>query len=115
MRIGRYRHRVRFLAPQPVKTDYGSVDRWVAFATCWARVRYVSGAESGSPATRESARETIEVSVRYRTDVTTKMRVQWQGRSYDITGYGDAGSEDARGRELVITATAIDPDLDEVA
>lgn len=115
MRIGRYRHRVTLLTLTPTATAYGSVDAWTTYKTLWARVAQGSGGESGSPATRESATDSIEVFVRYRTDLTTKMRLQWQGRQYDIEGIGDAGQEDARGRELVIRATARDPDLDSAA
>ena len=112
MRIGRYRHRVTFLALAPTATAYGSVDAWSTYKTLWARVAPRGGSESGSAATRVSATSTIEVSVRYRTDLTTKMRMQWRGVQYDITSVADAGEDDARSRETLVQATARDPELD---
>lgn len=59
---------------------------WLTLATVWATVRYPSG--TGSQEAIEQSRETstipVEFTIWYRTDITEKMRVNYDSKYFDI-------------------------------
>lgn len=66
---------------------------WTTLASVWATVRYPSG--SGSNEGMEQSRETstipVEFTIWYRTDVTEKMRVNFDSNYFDIQRVNRAG------------------------
>lgn len=76
----------------------GSNSTWSTFATVWARVKPMGGREIIS-ADGKSHRLTHKVTVRFRTDITTDMRVKYNGAVMDILSSQD--EDDAR-RWLVL-------------
>ena len=79
----------------------GSLSRsWSTLATVFGHVMTAKGNEAFQAA-RVNADETIRVTIRYRADVTTKHRIQWQSQNYDITAVDRSGRRDG---ELWLTA-----------
>lgn len=56
---------------------------WTTVGTVWAHVLTERGQEA-LEAARINARQMIRVQIRYRTDITTKWRVQWGGQNYSV-------------------------------
>lgn len=86
MQVGKMDERVAFAALVETN-DGGSLIRSYAVNSppdeVFAEVISQRGGESFE-ASRQNARETIRVRVRYRSDITTTHRLTWQGRNYDI-------------------------------
>lgn len=57
---------------------------WSTLATVWADVYEVMGGERWAQGL-DIARRPISVTIRYRDDITSDMRVQWRGETYRIT------------------------------
>jgi SPP1 family predicted phage head-tail adaptor len=77
MQAGRLRHRITIQAP--------SGSNWVDFATVWAAKEQVVGREAFELADQLLQDEVlIRFRVRYRNDITHKMRVSWDSKYYDI-------------------------------
>lgn len=56
---------------------------WSTFATVWANIRYGSGSEAiRAGAVTTSAQ--VSIRIRYRTDITSAMRVTYAGVTYQI-------------------------------
>jgi len=84
-------------AGQPIKS-------WAALATVWAEVIPVGGREVFEA--RQFGAETVaKFRIRYRGDVTRKMRVVYDGDEYDIAGVAEDRRFERRQFEI-ITATA---------
>jgi len=85
-------------------SDGGSLSRsWSTLATVFGHVMTQRGSEAFEAA-RVNARETIRVMIRYRSDVTTKHRIQWASQSYDITAVDRSGRREG---ELWLTAQVV--------
>jgi SPP1 family predicted phage head-tail adaptor len=69
---------------------------WTDIATLWARVRPVKGREY-SAAGAQQALADVEIDIRYRTGLTTAMRVRWRGVDHEIL----AVTEPYAGRETL--------------
>lgn len=54
----------------------------------WAQKRFVRARDFDAAAAQQSE-NVVKFRVRYRTDVTEKMRVLWRGEPYDIVGFPD--------------------------
>ena len=96
-RIGRLRHRVT-LERRVREADGGggAVETWEPVADLWAMIDARSGKETVE-ADRLSGSRKVEVTIRYRDDVTSKMRFRLGERRLDIRAVLD---EDGRRRFL---------------
>lgn len=66
---------------------------WLDVATVWAQVHTVRGREFFAAAQTQQE-QTVKVRIRYRSGVTTDMRLMWEGRPHDITGVIPVGRRD---------------------
>lgn len=71
----------------------GSVETWVPLATVWAEQWPVGGRERAE-AHQVQAAATVRFRVRRRADLTTDMRVTWNGRAYNVRHVADAGARE---------------------
>lgn len=71
--------------PKEVVTPYGP--------KIWARAYDLTGREFIA-AQQINAEITTKFTVRFRSDITTRMRVQWRDRQYDIVAIPEVGSRD---------------------
>lgn len=71
----------------------GQVEAWGELATVWAKVEPLSATERYWRQ-QTAGQASHRVTIRYRTDVTTKMRVSYNGRRFEIRGVTDV--DDAR-------------------
>lgn len=95
--IGGLRHRVTL--EQPVRADDdggGAVETWEAVAELWAKIAARSGKETVE-ADRLAGERKVDVTIRYREDVTPNMRFRLGARALDIRAVLD---EDGRRRLL---------------
>lgn len=82
------RHPVTILEPTEVSDGMGGVSvSWNVLATVWAEL-VVSSAEFAGEGQR-FARKLVKIRIRYRDDVTAKMRVQYEGELWDIRSLHD--------------------------
>jgi SPP1 family predicted phage head-tail adaptor len=63
----------------------GFVTSWLTVATVWARVAPVSTGERFMRQQMQASAE-WKVTIRYRSDLSPKMRVVWNGRTFEIRG-----------------------------
>lgn len=59
------------------------VETWSTFATTWANIRFLSGVETAKAGTEVSLKK-ASIRIRYRTDITEAMRVEYYGLTYQI-------------------------------
>lgn len=59
------------------------VETWATFATTWANIRFLSGVETAKAGTEVSLAK-ASIRIRYRTDITEVMRVEYYGLTYQI-------------------------------
>lgn len=67
---------------------------WATLASVWATVTYPQGefeANEGQEQGREVTLTPVNFTIRYRTDVTAKMRVLWDSEYYNITRINKVG------------------------
>jgi SPP1 family predicted phage head-tail adaptor len=76
MNIGKINQSVVIKAPPTAQDALGQpTGDWTTFATVWANVRYLNGTES-IKAGAETSTAKASIRIRYRTDVTSAMRVE---------------------------------------
>lgn len=94
MRIGDLTQRVVIESSSATSDSYGGRSlAWSTLATVWAHVKALSGAEAlVSGGEKVQARIAYEVTIRYRSDVTTQMRLTWGSRTLWIESVHEAGS-----------------------
>lgn len=81
----------------------GIVEAWTVYATVWAQVRQATGREAWyRQQTNASGAWTI--GIRYRADVTTKHRVVYDGRTFEVRAVTD---EDQRRRYLLLACDEV--------
>lgn len=99
MQIGKLRHRITIQYPSPTQDATNDpVVSWRVLATVWADVRPAGSQERlQRQADQVVAQVDQRVRMRYRSDITTQMRVKWGTRYFDIEGVNDP---DGRRREL---------------
>lgn len=85
MRAGLLRHRVTIQAPTPTDEPKfgGQTQAWVDVATVWAEIDPLSGRELFAAQAVQSE-STVKITIRYRADLTTAMRLVAGGTVYDI-------------------------------
>jgi SPP1 family predicted phage head-tail adaptor len=83
--------RSRIIIEQKVFADNGfggHTETWSALATVWAKVEHLSGREL-QMAQQVSPEITYEITIRYRSDVTTNCRINYAGQHFDIRDVKD--------------------------
>lgn len=84
VKIGDLRQRITFQEAEKTSDGYkGHTISWQNVVTVWAKVQPLSGREYFS-AHQIKAEVTHRVKVRYRTDITEKMRIKLNGRHLNI-------------------------------
>lgn len=84
----------RDAAGEPIPT-------WSVLDTVWAALEPLQGQEL-IEAQETNAKRKARFRIRYRTDVTEKMRVVWDGETWDINAISEIGRR--VGLELLVTA-----------
>lgn len=84
LRAGQLRQRIQFLAPTRVN-DRGlaSITYSPAFSV-WAAAT-LGGGINDLAQDRRAAKLDVDFDVRYRSDITSDMRVVWNGKTFEIT------------------------------
>lgn len=99
MESGLLNRRITFQRKSATRDEFGGLsDNWSDVVTVWARVVPLRGQEL-FVAQQTIAENTHNFYIRYRTDVTSAMRIVYQGLPFDILSLTDV--EDRR-RELQI-------------
>ncbi len=85
MRAGELRQRIIIEQNTPTRDAFGAeVPHWSTFATRWAKIETVNGAETIEQQ-QAAARLTHQMTIRYCSGLAPAMRVNWNGRLFDIT------------------------------
>jgi SPP1 family predicted phage head-tail adaptor len=91
--IGELRERVTLQSPLRTADGAGGANiSWGEDLSVWAKVEQLGGDESVS-ADRLAAHARLRVTIRYRKDVTTEMRLLWRLRAYGIRALRDADGD----------------------
>ena len=105
MRAGEMDRRITIEKNTPTRSATGEEkENWTTLATVWAQVRAVGGGERFRGA-HIVAEATTSFVIRHRTDVTEKMRIQFDGDAYDIHHISEIGRREG----LVIQASRRGP------
>lgn len=97
-------HRIRIETPTTSRDTRGGVTKtWAPFAVVWAAVRSLSGTEVIA-AQQRVPESTHEMDTYYISGVTPKMRVVFDGSTYDVLAAIDP---DHRKRDLKIMARVV--------
>lgn len=84
MRIGKMRHRVALQSRAATQAGTGQpTGAWSTVATVWASIEPLQGRELVAAMAAQSEL-THRVTLRYRSGITTKMRVSYGGRFFNI-------------------------------
>lgn len=87
--IGEMRERVTLQSPQRTPDGAGGADiTWTSGASVWAKVEERHGQERLA-GERLAAEATFALTIRYRSGITTEMRVLWKGRELNIASLRD--------------------------
>lgn len=82
--LGRMNQRIVIQSVTETRSTSGAVtETWATFATVWAGVKFQSGSEN-QLIERQTAKTTIQFTIRYRTDINEKMRISFDSKIYDI-------------------------------
>lgn len=83
--IGKFRHRIVIQEPTITRGDRGAeVLAWSDIANVYADIRTVGGQEQVLANQLETATSLHTITIRYRTDITPKMRVKWGARVFGV-------------------------------
>lgn len=98
MRSGKLRHRVTLQTQVETQNSFGEQETlsWQDYATVWGAVEPLQGREFFT-AMQVNAETTVRIRIRYMTGVTSRMRVSFDSRIYNIKSIIDP---DERNREL---------------
>ena len=84
MQVGKLDQRVVLQSQSNSTNDLGEVIKsYETVATVWGHVISRKGSESFQAARTESTR-VIKIKIRYRSDIKTDWRIQWQDESYNV-------------------------------
>lgn len=84
MRSGDLRYRITIQQNQPIKDNEAiTVDNWTEFATVWGAVEPIRGREYFQAAA-VNAENTVRFRIRYQKGITSKMRVSYDERTFNI-------------------------------
>ena len=105
MQAGRLRHRLAIRQPTISRNEVGEeIITWATLATVWGRIEALRGEEQLA-ANQLTAEIVARATLRYRADVSTDMRIQYDSSEYDI----DAVLADPLKTSLTLTLTAPAP------
>jgi SPP1 family predicted phage head-tail adaptor len=105
MNFGRFRHRITIQSVSLVKDGFGDVtENWADFATVWAAVDPIAGAEWFDGKT-SGATTTTRFRIRYLSGLLPTMRIVFNGRYFNFDGPPQNIRE--RNEEIVIMATEV--------
>ncbi len=99
MRAGKLRHWITIQTRTDTMDSYGEpIPAWTIFDQVWASIEPITGREYfASKETRSQS--THRIRIRYRSGITTKMRISWDSRLFDIESILNTEERD---RELVL-------------
>jgi SPP1 family predicted phage head-tail adaptor len=84
MNSGKLNRRVSLQKLGPAQDSAGQpIQQWTQFARAWANIKFVNGKEFATGGS-EASSATVSVRLRYRTDLTAKMRVVYKDDVYSI-------------------------------
>lgn len=84
MEIGQLDRRITLQTSTEARSDFGeALPTWSTFVTCWAAVRHGSGNER-MVANKNTVIGDAIFTIRYRDNITEKMRISWDGMIWDI-------------------------------
>lgn len=99
---GKLKHRITIQKLTKLKDGFGAqVENWADFKSMWAEVYDRSGNQVFAQNQIQNEKST-RVRIRFRTDITTAMRVVFRGQAYDIQSILDV-SGDRKFLELMCT------------
>ena len=102
MRAGKLRHKIIIQHTQAIENDFGEdVDTWVEFKSARSQIVPLAGKEYFA-ASQIKSKVTHKITCRYVVGVTTKMRILFGVRIFDIES---AININEKNRELLIMAT----------
>lgn len=102
MRAGQIDRRITIERNTPGRDAVGAeTESWTTLATVWAEVRPAAGREFFD-AQQVVAEAKVVFRIRYRSDVTAKMRVSYAGNLYDIHSVAELGRQE--GLDIMTTA-----------
>lgn len=102
MKFGLLRKRITLETSAPTQDAAGQpIDAWSPLATVWARVTPGRGGEQFTADQRIGTAVTT-FRIRFRTNLTVKDRISWDGRIWDIRDIREVGNKEA----LDVDATA---------
>jgi len=102
VKAGKLRYRATIEAAQTVQNAYGEpVEGWATFAEVWASKEDLTIGTERFASDQILAQQPTRFICRYVANVTTKMRINCEGISYNVESVADA---DGRKRSLSIIA-----------
>lgn len=106
-RIGRMRHRVRYMKPLVGRGDYGQELRtWITSSEVWANIEYTeSGSDENEVASRKQSFIRARITTRYRSTVYPKMRIKADSQEFAVISV----LPDAKRQYMVIEAMVDGP------
>lgn len=105
LQAGRLRHRLTIRQPTTSQNEVGEeIITWSTLATVWGRLDALRGEEQLA-AKQLTAEIVARATLRYRSDITAEMRLQYDNLEYDI----DAVLPDPLKTSLTLTLTAPAP------
>lgn len=104
MQSGKLDQRVELQELDETNTGGALSQEYTPVATVAARVVFQRGDDTFEAA-KVNAQAVIRVLIRYRSDVTTKWRISWQGQAYKIAAVDPSKRRDG---ELWLTAVVIE-------
>ena len=84
--LGRMSERIVIESVSETRSASGAVsESWSTFATVWSAISYQkSGTDEKEMVAKQTTVRNVEFTVRHITDVTEKMRINYDSRYYDI-------------------------------
>ena len=101
MHLGEFRNRV-VLQTLSASLDAGGgqSSSWSADTTVWAKVEHLTGAE-GMFGDQLRATDTFRFTIRYYSSLTTKYRLSYKSKTFDITSIKDLDEGKERYQEIL--------------
>ena len=93
MRAGKLRHKLT-IQNFTTTNAYGTITKtWATFATAWGSIEPLKGKEFFE-SMKENSELTHRIRVRYTAGITTKMRISWNSRTFEIISVKDKDERD---------------------
>jgi SPP1 family predicted phage head-tail adaptor len=87
---GQLNRRVTIQRPSTSQDEYGQpTDDWQEFITTWARISTITGKELYALGPGFTAQVTHNISIRWRSGVTSAMRINYRGRIFQVQSVSD--------------------------